>query len=194
MKRCLCSLTEVQSEATTRVVNTLLSELDGLESRNGIYVIGATNRPDMIDPAMCRPGRLDKLLFVDIPRSVDRSDIIKACLRKLPFTQDTAEQQKVWELVASERCEGYSGADLAMLAKESAIVALRRKLVDLKLMGTSDSKVEPQENTTITISAEDVSAACSRVFPSVSPMQRRKYESLRTKLSGGVPTVRVPDA
>ena len=60
------SFHSLQSESSARVVNTLLTELDGLDARKSVYVIAATNRPDMIDPAMCRPGRLDKLLYVDL--------------------------------------------------------------------------------------------------------------------------------
>ena len=66
-------------------MNTLLTELDGLDERRDVYVIAATNRPDMIDPAMCRPGRLDKLLYVDLPTAEERVEIITTLTRKLPL-------------------------------------------------------------------------------------------------------------
>lgn len=74
------------SESSSRVVNTLLTELDGLNDRNGIYVIGATNRPDVIDPAMLRPGRLDKPLFVDLPNTEERVEILKTITKRTPLS------------------------------------------------------------------------------------------------------------
>jgi len=69
-------------------VNQLLTEMDGLEERVGVFVIAATNRPDIIDPAMLRPGRLDKLLYVPLPNSDDRLSILKTCCRKVPMAPD----------------------------------------------------------------------------------------------------------
>jgi ribosome biogenesis ATPase len=70
------------------VVNTLLTELDGLNDRKGVYVIAATNRPDIIDPAMIRPGRLDSPLFVALPEAGDRFDILKTLTKKTPIAED----------------------------------------------------------------------------------------------------------
>src|SRR3954453_18880572 len=69
-------------EASARVVNTLLTELDGLSTREGIYLIAATNRPDMIDDAMLRPGRLETLLYVQLPGPQERVDILKAQIQQ----------------------------------------------------------------------------------------------------------------
>ena len=69
------------SESSSRVVNTLLTELDGLNDRKGVFVIGATNRPDMIDPAMLRPGRLDKTLYIELPTPEERLEILKTLVR-----------------------------------------------------------------------------------------------------------------
>ena len=69
------------SESSSRVVNTLLTELDGLNDRRGIFVVGATNRPDMIDPAMLRPGRLDKTLFIELPNFEEKVDIMRTLIR-----------------------------------------------------------------------------------------------------------------
>ena len=66
-------------------MNTLLTELDGLNDRKGVYVIGATNRPDIIDPAMIRPGRLDSPLFVALPEAADRCEILKTLTKKTPL-------------------------------------------------------------------------------------------------------------
>ncbi|KAK5168309.1 Ribosome biogenesis ATPase rix7 [Saxophila tyrrhenica] len=110
---------EEGSEASSRVVNTLLTELDGLDDREGIYVIGATNRPDVIDDAMLRPGRLGTRLFVDLPGANERAEILRALVRGRPI----ASLEKVDDIARG--CEGFSGADLKALlraAGESAIL------------------------------------------------------------------------
>lgn len=106
------------SEASARVVNTLLTELDGLSSRAGIYVIAATNRPDIIDPAMLRPGRLETLLLVDLPGPEERVDILRTLIRKLPIDFDTTE--------VAMACDGFSGADLESLLRRAGYAAIKR--------------------------------------------------------------------
>ncbi len=100
------------NHASERVVNQLLTEMDGLEDREGVFVIAATNRPDIIDPAMLRPGRLDKLLYVPLPSKDDRLSILKTCTKKLPMNSDI----ELRLIAHSESCEGFSGADLSALA------------------------------------------------------------------------------
>lgn len=108
------------SESSARVVNTLLTELDGLSSREGIYVIAATNRPDIIDPAMLRPGRLETLIFVDLPTAPERVEIMQTLTRNLaiPWGQGVADVAK--------SCEGFSGADLEGLVRRAGYVAIKR--------------------------------------------------------------------
>lgn len=76
----LCPKRNISNEgnAGSRVVNQLLTEMDGVEERNGVFVMAATNRPDMIDPAILRPGRLDKILYVGLPEKQDRFEILQA--------------------------------------------------------------------------------------------------------------------
>jgi ribosome biogenesis ATPase len=114
---------EAGSEASSRVVNTLLTELDGLSVRTGIYVIAATNRPDMIDEAMLRPGRLGTTLFVDLPGPEERVDILKALVGNKPcdFTVDVAN------IARGEQSNGYSGADMGALLREATMHAIKRK-------------------------------------------------------------------
>jgi len=106
------------SEASARVVNTLLTELDGLSSRTGIYVIAATNRPDIIDPAMLRPGRLETLLLVDLPGPEERVDILQTLIRKLPIHFDVTG--------VAMACDGFSGADLESLLRRGGYAAIKR--------------------------------------------------------------------
>ena len=103
------------NNSSERVVNQLLTEMDGLEDRKGVFVIAATNRPDIIDPAMLRPGRLDKLLYVPLPTKDDRHSILKTLTKKLPM--DESVQLRL--MAHSEHCDGFSGADLSALVREA---------------------------------------------------------------------------
>jgi ribosome biogenesis ATPase len=127
------------SEASSKVVNTLLTELDGLSNRAGIYVVAATNRPDMIDPAMLRPGRLGTSVFIDLPTASERVEILKALYSKaLPF----APLDPYLDVVATDtRCDGYSGADLGNLHQAAAVAALRRD----KGRESEDLKIEKED-------------------------------------------------
>jgi len=183
------------SESSARVVNTLLTELDGLSARKDVYVIAATNRPDMIDPAMCRPGRLDKLLYVDLPDADERAEILRTMLRSVPLAGEivtkggsttTTTIFRVQDLVR-ERCEGYSGADLAALVREAGVLALRETLAALD---AAQSSYPYSSNSTgvvtdhIQVTLAHFERALDKVMPSVSTVQRRKYEALRTKFAG----------
>jgi ribosome biogenesis ATPase len=170
----------VQSESSARVVNTLLTELDGLDERKSVYVIGATNRPDMIDPAMCRPGRLDKLLYVDLPTADERAEIIRTLTRKLPIASDELNGSGLANLVR-ERCEGFSGADLSALVREAGVVALRRLL---GAFNESDATAEFTESAEVVVALADFEKARAKIGPSVSAAHRRRYEALRSKFSG----------
>ncbi|RAL09309.1 putative AAA family ATPase/60S ribosome export protein Rix7 [Aspergillus homomorphus CBS 101889] len=146
------------SEASARVVNTLLTELDGLgSSRQGIYVIAATNRPDIIDPAMLRPGRLETLLFVNLPSPLERADILQTLVRNLPIEFDDNLRR------LAEECEGFSGADLGSLLRRAGYSAIKRRDI---------------------IKFEDFVAAKAFIRPSVTDL--KKYERLRRDWSGGV--------
>ncbi len=104
-----------------RVVNQLLTEMDGLDERVGVFIIAATNRPDIIDPAMLRPGRLDKLLYVPLPNADDRVQILKTCVNKVPLSEDV----DIVKIASNSACEGYSGADLSALTREAQLCALK---------------------------------------------------------------------
>jgi ribosome biogenesis ATPase len=169
-----------QSESSARVVNTLLTELDGLDPRKSVYVIAATNRPDMIDPAMVRPGRLDKLLYVDLPSSDERVEIIRTVTRKVPLGGE--EGMAGVEMLVRDRCEGYSGADLAALVREAGVVALKRTWGALDQMDErTDFGIEEQK---VVVQVFDFVKALDKVSPSVSVAQRRRYEALRSKFAG----------
>ncbi|KAH8094551.1 P-loop containing nucleoside triphosphate hydrolase protein [Cristinia sonorae] len=177
------------SESSARVVNTLLTELDGLDARKSVYVIAATNRPDMIDPAMCRPGRLDKLLYVDLPTSNERAEILRTMTRKVPLGPKSADHSTLrytLDALVRDRCDGYSGADLAALVREAGVMALKRTLGTLELMeqnGESGGDIGITGET-VEVLLGDFQDALEKVQPSVSVAQRRKYEALRSKFAG----------
>jgi len=127
------------SQVTERVVNTLLSEMDGLEELNDVIVIAATNRPDMIDSALLRPGRFDRLLFVGIPSKEERFEILKIHSRNMPLAKDI-DLSKL-----AEKLEGYTGADLEAVCREAGLLALRNdiksKEVKLKFFNEALKKV-----------------------------------------------------
>jgi transitional endoplasmic reticulum ATPase len=132
---------------TDRVVAALLTELDGVESLRNVVVIGATNRPDLIDPALLRPGRLERLVYVPPPDAEARAAILRASSRNVPLDSSVDLDALGLEL------DGFSGADCAALIREAALAAMRESL----------------EASTVT--AEHVTAARKRVRPSLDPTQ-----------------------
>ena len=107
------------SNATETVVNQILTEMDGLEELKDVVVIAATNRPDMVDPALLRPGRFDRLIQVGIPDKETRKKIFEVHLKKVPIAKDV----KIEKL--AEKTENYSGADIQAVVREAAMNALR---------------------------------------------------------------------
>jgi peroxin-1 len=137
---------------TDRVVNQLLTQMDGAEGLSGVYVLAATSRPDLIDPALLRPGRLDKSLLCDMPGLEERIDILKAVTRKLHLAPSLLESDHSGENLReiARRTEGYSGADLQAVVYNAQLEAIHDVLGDsdlgdptksggAKKNGTSDS-------------------------------------------------------
>lgn len=114
---------------TDRVVNQLLTQMDGAEGLSGVYVLAATSRPDLIDPALLRPGRLDKSLLCDFPGLEDRIDIITALAKKARLADEVLEAED--EMVQlGRRTEGFSGADLQALVSNAQLEAIHDVLGD----------------------------------------------------------------
>ncbi|CAL8469303.1 g8844 [Coccomyxa elongata] len=107
------------SDASTRILSTLLTEMDGLESSTGVLVLAATNRPHVLDAALLRPGRLDVLLYVPPPDVLGRLDILRVHSRGMPLAEDVDLQ------ALAHRTDTFTGADLASLCQEAALMALR---------------------------------------------------------------------
>ncbi|NWV03478.1 NVL protein, partial [Ptilonorhynchus violaceus] len=158
--------------ASVRVVNQLLTEMDGLENRQQVFIMAATNRPDIIDPAILRPGRLDKTLYVGLPPPEDRLAILKTITRdgtRPPLDIDVSLE----EIAYSQHCDCYTGADLSALVREASICALRQEMA---LQNTQNKKGE------IKISHKHFEEAFRKVKSSVSKKDQIMYEELHQSL------------
>ena len=145
------------SGVTERVVSQLLTEMDGLERLEGVVVIGATNRPDILDPALLRPGRFDRLVYVPPPDRAARLEILKVHTRRMPLAEDV-DLAKIAEVT-----EGYSGSDLALLVREAGMMAMREDVnIDRVYM-------------------RHFEAALKKVRPSITPEMIKYYESWAEK-------------
>jgi transitional endoplasmic reticulum ATPase len=145
------------SGVTDRVVAALLTELDGIEPLRDVVVLGATNRPDLIDSALLRPGRLERLVFVEPPDAAARREILRTAGKSIPLSADVD-----LDAVAAE-LDGYSAADCVALLREAALTAMRRSI------DAAD------------VTAADLEAARKAVRPSLDPIQ---VESLRAFAKG----------
>jgi transitional endoplasmic reticulum ATPase len=139
------------SGVTDRVVASLLTELDGIEPMRSVVVLGATNRPDLIDPALLRPGRLERLVFVEPPDAEARREILRTAGKSIPLV-DEGEQAVDLDALAAG-LDGYSAADCVALLREAAMTAMRRSI------DAAD------------VTAADVEAARQTVRPSLDPAQ-----------------------
>ncbi|MGK5518379.1 AAA family ATPase [Micromonospora sp. URMC 107] len=145
---------------TDRVVAALLTELDGVETLRNVVVVGATNRPDLVDPALLRPGRLERLVYVPPPDGPARAEILRASARNVPLAPDVDLAELGGEL------EGFSAADCAALVREAALAAMRESL------------------TASTVTGAHVAAARARVRPSLDPAQVAWLAAYAEKRSG----------
>ncbi|KIL63014.1 hypothetical protein M378DRAFT_199009 [Amanita muscaria Koide BX008] len=108
--------------AGDRVLNQILTEMDGINTKKDVFVIGATNRPDQIDPALLRPGRLDQLIYISLPDELSRVSILKATLKKSPLAPDVNLQD------LAKKTPKFSGADLTEICQRAAKIAIRESI------------------------------------------------------------------
>ncbi|MFI5832050.1 AAA family ATPase [Micromonospora sp. NPDC051300] len=138
---------------TDRVVAALLTELDGVEALRNVVVVGATNRPELVDPALLRPGRLERPVYVPPPDGPARTEILRAAARHVPLAPDVDLDALGAELA------GFSAADCTALVREAALAAMRESLA------------------AATVTAAHVESARTRVRPSLDPTQLARLES-----------------
>ena len=143
---------------TERVVNTLLAEMDGLEELRGVVVVGATNRPTLLDAALLRPGRFDELIYVPVPETAGRLQILRIHTQAMPLADDVDLDR------LADSTRGYTGADLEDLVRRAGLLALRR---DLEIG---------------TVNMELFEAALEDTRASVTPEMEREYEEMADSL------------
>ncbi|KAJ3689157.1 hypothetical protein LUZ61_018321 [Rhynchospora tenuis] len=147
-----------------RVLAQLLIELDGVVSREGVYVIGATNRIELIDEALLRPGRFDKTIYVPLPSADERVAILTTHARNRTIDADV----DLDALARSDKCKNLSGSDLASLMEEAAKLAIKER----RQLGNK---------TSLSIKASHLELALSQIKPSVSDEKIKYYEALSNK-------------
>ncbi len=147
-----------EPQVTERVVNTILAEMDGLEELQSVVVIGATNRPNLVDPALLRPGRFDELIYVGVPDKAGRRRILGIQTAKMPLAEDVDLDD------VAARTDRFTGADLGDVVRRAGLIALRKSL----------------GATQVDMAAFD--EALTEARASVTPEMERDYEQIAAKL------------
>ncbi|UUL81953.1 CDC48 family AAA ATPase [Sphingomonas qomolangmaensis] len=147
-----------EPQVTERVVNTILAEMDGLEELQSVVVIGATNRPNLIDPALLRPGRFDELVYVAVPNAAGRKRILEIQTEKMPLADDV-------DLASiADRAERFTGADLEDVVRRAGLMALRESLASAQ------------------VSMRHFEAALGESRATVTPEMEQEYEQMASRL------------
>ncbi|XP_041921938.1 nuclear valosin-containing protein-like [Alosa sapidissima] len=171
-----------ESGSSARVVNQLLTEMDGLETRRQVFIMAATNRPDIIDPAVLRPGRLDKTLYVGLPPPKDRHAILLTITKGGTKPQLEADVN-LEEIAQDERCDCFTGADLSALVREASVNALRTHLYSRSASTLTGHTFTSGPVEDILVSQQNFEDAFKKVRPSVSKKDQLMYEKLKESLS-----------
>ena len=160
-----------------QTLNQILIEMDGFDTRTNVIVISATNRPDMLDPALIRPGRFDRKITISLPDLTDRQEIIKIHLRGKPYSQDISVEK------LAKRTVGFSGADLENMLNEAAILAARENRTEITesdleeaalkvTIGSERKTLQTDEEKNMTAYHEAGHALVSFNMPDMDPVHR----------------------
>ncbi|AIU70868.1 ATPase AAA [Thermococcus eurythermalis] len=158
------------NRVTDRLINQLLTEMDGIQENSGVVVIAATNRPDIIDPALLRPGRFDRLILVPAPDEKARLEIFKVHTRKVPLAEDVNLEE------LAKRTEGYTGADIEAVVREAAMLAMRRALQEgIIRPGMKADEIRRK----VKVTMKDFEEALKKIGPSVSKETMEYYRKIQ---------------
>ncbi|BAD85346.1 CDC48/VCP homolog, AAA superfamily [Thermococcus kodakarensis KOD1] len=158
------------NRVTDRLINQLLTEMDGIQENSGVVVIGATNRPDIIDPALLRPGRFDRLILVPAPDEKARLEIFKVHTRRVPLAGDVDLRE------LAKKTEGYTGADIAAVVREAAMLAMRRALQEgIIRPGMKADEIRGK----VKVTMKDFEEALKKIGPSVSKETMEYYRKIQ---------------
>uniref|UniRef100_I1P7N1 Cell division cycle protein 48 homolog n=1 Tax=Oryza glaberrima TaxID=4538 RepID=I1P7N1_ORYGL len=167
--------------AADRVLNQLLTEMDGMNAKKTVFIIGATNRPDIIDPALLRPGRLDQLIYIPLPDDQSRLQIFKACLRKSPVAKDV-------DLNAlAKYTQGFSGADITEICQRACKYAIRENIekdieMEKRRKDNPEAMEEDEVDDIAEIKAAHFEESMKYARRSVSDADIRKYQAFAQTL------------
>ena len=178
---------EVVGEVEKRVVAQLLSLMDGLQSRGNIIVIGATNVPNVLDPALRRPGRFDREIEIGVPDKEGRFEILQIHTRGMPLAEDIKEKDWAGLRKLAEITHGYTGADLAALCREAAMKALRRYLPNINL---EEEKIPQNILESMVVTMDDFMAAYREITPTAMREVYIEVPNVRWSDIGGLEKVK----
>jgi len=165
--------------AGDRVINQILTEIDGVGVRKNVFVIGATNRPDILDPAIMRPGRLDQLVYIPLPDRKSRIQIFKATLRKSPLSKEIDLE------ILSKATSGFSGADITEICQRACKLAIRESIfkdIEYSKISILDGNIGNYIDPVPEITKSHFLEAMKYARRSVSDSDIRKYEMFAQKL------------
>jgi transitional endoplasmic reticulum ATPase len=165
-----------------------VSEMDGMTSKKNVFVIGATNRPEQLDPALCRPGRLDSLIYVPLPDEEGRLGILKAQLRKTPVANDVDLQ-----FIAS-KTHGFSGADLGFITQRAAKIAIKEAIAadivrskEREAAGDDMDVDDDIEDPVPELTKRHFEEAMQMARKSVGDVEIRRYEAFAQQMKNAGP-------
>jgi len=172
---------EVTGEVERRVVAQLLSLMDGMGTRGNIIVIGATNRPNAIDPALRRPGRFDREIEIGVPDKKGRNEIVQIHTRNMPLAEDVDIKR------LSDITHGYTGADISSLSREAAMKALRRYMPEINL---EEERVPPEILDKMVVNEDDFLSAYREITPTAMREVYVEVPSVHWKEVGGLDRIK----
>jgi len=159
--------------AADRVINQILTEMDGVGQKKSVFIIGATNRPDIIDPAIMRPGRLDQLIYIPLPDHKSRYSVLKSVLRKSPISKDVDLN------FMAEKTHGYSGADLTEICQRACKNAIRESInkeIEKRSREQTEDSMATDEDPVPEITRRHFEEAMTFARRSVSDKDIQRYE------------------
>jgi len=165
------------SEAGDRVINQILTEIDGVGARKNVFVIGATNRPDILDPAVIRPGRLDQLIYIPLPDLKSRLAIFQAALRKAPL------DPKIDLMVLARSTHGFSGADITEVCQTATKLAVREAILAEERKQQEED--ETASSTTFLLTKRHFNVAMTKARKSVGEDDLLLFEEFSDKQKAG---------
>jgi transitional endoplasmic reticulum ATPase len=152
-------------------VSQLLTEIDGLENLEDVMVIATSNRPELIDNALLRPGRIDRQIYIPVPDSEARVEILNVHTQDKPLADDVDLEQ------IAQQTDGFVGADLEALCRTATMNATRKYLNQI-----ADEDID---GTQVTVTMSDFTDALDQVHPSVTAEMREAYENIEVSMKGG---------